>query len=68
MEIRKNVDFIDEVMIRANTSFTVTLLLAPAKQVKQNGTSLKPGFVQIGNNLQLSLGSGKYSFKYPASS
>lgn len=64
----ENDDFIYEVTIPANASATVTLPFAMAHQVKQNGTSLKPGFIQVGNNLQLSLGSGKYGFKYPSSS
>jgi len=55
-----------EVIIPANTTATVSLPYAGADQVKQDGLPLKGGFVQNNNALQITLGSGKYSFSYPA--
>jgi alpha-L-rhamnosidase len=64
----ENEDFVYEVTIPANSSATVILPFAQARQVKQNGNSLATGFNQLNNNLQLNLGSGKYRFVYPATS
>ena len=60
------VDFVYEVSIPANTKASVTL---PAAQVAQVGTveGLKPKLVQDGKNVKVHLGSGNYSFRYPAS-
>ena len=62
----ENDDFVYEVIIPANTTATVSLPYARAEQVKQDGLPLKGGFVQNNNELQVTLGSGKYSFSYPA--
>jgi len=62
----ENEDFVYEVTIPANTTATVTLPFAKAEQVKQDGLPVKAGYVQKSNELQLDLGSGKYSFRYPA--
>jgi len=61
----ENEDFVYEVTIPANTTATVTLPFAKAEQVKQDGLPVKAGYVQKSNELQLDLGSGKYSFRYP---
>jgi len=62
----ENEDFVYEVVIPANTSATVTLPFAKAEQVKQDGQPVKAGSVQNNNDLQLKLGSGKYTFRYSA--
>jgi alpha-L-rhamnosidase len=61
-----NDNFVYEVIIPANTSATVSLPYAKADQVKQDGLPVKGDFVQNKNELQINLGSGKYSFSYPA--
>ena len=62
----ENEDFVYEVVIPANTSATVTLPFAKAEQVKQDGQPVKAGSVQNNHDLQLKLGSGKYTFRYSA--
>ena len=62
----ENDNFVYEVIIPANTSATVSLPYARADQVKQDGLPVKGDFVQNTNELQINLGSGKYSFTYPA--
>jgi alpha-L-rhamnosidase len=62
----ENDDFVYEVMIPANASATVLLPFAKADLVKQDGLPVKAGYFQTDNNLRLTLGSGKYSFRYPA--
>ncbi len=62
----ENEEFVYGIEVPANTSATVTLPFAQAQLVKQNGCSPVPGFIQVGDDLQLSLGSGKYDFRYPA--
>ena len=61
-----NDNFVYEVIIPANTSATVSLPYAKVDQVKQDGLPVKGDFVQNTNELQINLGSGKYSFTYPA--
>lgn len=61
----ENDEFVYEVVIPANTSATVTLPFAKADQVKQDGMPVKAGSTQNKNDLQLTLGSGKYTFRYP---
>jgi alpha-L-rhamnosidase len=62
----ENEDFTYEVVIPANTTATVNLPYAKAEQVQQNGLAVKAGYIQNNNDLQLTVGSGKYIFKYPA--
>ena len=62
----ENNTFVYEVTIPANTNATVTLPYAKADQVKQNGQAVTGGVVQNTNDLQVNLGSGTYSFTYPA--
>jgi len=59
-------DFVYEVSIPANTTASVTL---PAAQVNQVITSddVKLKLVQNQKNVTVQLGSGNYSFRYPAS-
>jgi len=61
-----NTEFVYEVVIPSNTTATVSLPYATAGSVKQDGLTLKAGSVQKKNELQLSLGSGKYIFSYPS--
>ena len=61
-----NDNFVYEVTIPANTNATITLPYAKADQVKQNGVTVTGGLVQIKTDVQVNLGSGKYSFTYPA--
>ena len=58
--------FTCEVEIPANSSATLTLPYAKADEVTADGMALKGPFTQKEHDLQLSLGSGKYSFSYPA--
>jgi len=62
----ENEDFVCEVVIPANTSATLTLPFAKAGQVKQDGLPVKAESIQKKNDLELTLGSGKYTFRYPA--
>ena len=62
----ENDNFVYEVIIPANTNATVTLPYAKADQVKQNGEAVTSGVVKNTNDLQVNLGSGTYSFSYPA--
>jgi len=62
----ENDNFVYEVIIPANTTATVSLPYAKADQVKQDGLQVKGAYVQNPNELQINLGSGKYSFSYPA--
>ncbi len=62
----ENEIFTYEVTIPANTTASVTLPYAKSDQVKQNGQPVKGGTVQNTNDLELNLGSGTYSFTYPA--
>ena len=59
-------DFVYEITVPANTTASVTL---PAAKVSQVATMdvLKPKLVQNGKNVTVQLGSGDYSFRYPAS-
>ena len=59
-------DFVYEITVPANTTASVTL---PAAKVSQVATmdGLKPKLVQNGKNVTVQLGSGDYSFRYPAS-
>jgi len=63
-------DFVYQVQIPANTSATVTLPYAKADQLTENSqplsASLKENLSQIQNGITLKLGSGSYSFRYPA--
>ena len=62
----ENGQFFYEVEIPANTTATVILPYAKADQVQQNGQALKGSYSQKSNDLQMTLGSGKYVFGYPA--
>jgi len=62
----ENEEFVYEVVIPANTTATVSLPFAKAEQVKQDGSPVKAGYVQKETELQINLGSGKYTFRYPA--
>ena len=62
----ENDNFVYDVIIPANTNATVSLPYAKADQVKQDGLPVKAGFVQSDSELKLTMGSGKYSFTYPA--
>lgn len=55
-----------EVEVPVNSTATVTLPFAQAEKVQQNGLYVKNGYVQNSNDLQLTIGSGKYLFRYPA--
>ncbi|MEN8116358.1 MAG: glycoside hydrolase family 78 protein [Bacteroidota bacterium] len=60
----ENGEMIYTVEIPANTTATVTLPNANQDNVKTD-EDLKSGLQQLGNDAQVNLGSGKYSFSYP---
>ena len=63
----ENDDFVYEVEIPANTSALITLPHAGTGLVKLDGLPFNLENIQIKDNLQFTLGSGKYLFRYPAS-
>ena len=67
----KNNRFKLDVTIPSNTTATVVLPNAVLQKVKAGSESLKAGngihdFNQNGENVEINIGSGKYSFNYPA--
>lgn len=62
----ENDDFVYEVEIPANTSATITLPNTSAGLVKLDGLPVKAENIQSKDNLQVTLGSGKYVFRYPS--
>jgi alpha-L-rhamnosidase len=59
-------NFVYEVMIPANTTATVSLPSAQISQVTPSVAELKTKLKQEGSNTTIQLGSGTYSFCYPA--
>jgi alpha-L-rhamnosidase len=58
--------FVYEVSIPGNTNATITLPYAKADQVKINGAAAKSGVTASGSDVQVTLGSGNYTFTYSA--
>ncbi|MDX9882662.1 MAG: glycoside hydrolase family 78 protein [Prolixibacteraceae bacterium] len=58
-------DFVYEVSVPVNTTASVTLPAAKAAQIVTE-EGLKSKLVQDGKNVTVNLGSGNYSFRYPA--
>lgn len=58
--------FVYEVSIPGNTNATITLPYAKADQVKINGAAAKTGVTASGSDAEVNLGSGNYTFTYPA--
>jgi alpha-L-rhamnosidase len=63
-------DFVYEVTIPANTTATVTLPSAKAEQVTVNAqammASIKESLKQTDKGISVNVGSGNYTFRYPA--
>ncbi len=62
----ENDDFVYEVEIPVNTTATVTLPHVRGGLVKMDGLPVKYEGIQIKDDLQFTLGSGKYLLRYPA--